>query len=72
MQTTSRPQSRHSDEGRNPVGRASAHGRGAPRPVSLAHHAPRHSRESGNLLGASVRGSGYEIPAYAGMTARGG
>ena len=55
-------------------------GRGATRPVSMPPDAPRHSRESGNLLGG-VRprkrehtprhADGCEIPAYAGMTALG-
>ena len=69
MTTATRPQSRHSGVGRNPVGRASAHETGRS-PVSPDPTDPRHSRESGNLLEASVCGSGYEIPAFAGMTGR--
>ena len=48
------PTHRHSCVGRNPVGAARRHRRGATRPVSPDPQAPRHSRESGNLPQASA------------------
>ena len=57
------PLCRHSGEGRNPVGAARRPRRGANALVSPDPHAPRHSRESGNLL----EGAPPSLLAYAGI-----